>query len=492
MRHRHLRYAAIAWLLVVVIVRARVVASIMTEGSIGSRQSLKGLMKSLYKELASFRSGQVEETAVADRSLVVTESNNEAEHNCLVLIRAIAAAQPPPSSRTAAMDKLLALAKRNASCFRSRSATREFRNGIDAIEKSLLSSSLDPPTPPSRPASLSTTAADGDDDDTGIDIAPPASRTGRRGGPESRAKNVGQTKKKSATTPTTAASTTAATWSSSSSSSSSLLPLTVSEYLDRLKRQSKELYKNPPALPPPTVEIYADEQVATEPQRDARSGRFRFTAAATSQQNNDFDDVATVIAQFRPNRSPEEILRGGAFGGTYFRTITSAVTNQQYIGSQVVRDTLPASWRTGLDEATYLTSSKYRSECNKFGAKCGGSLGMWESSGWIADADPYGWFQWYCRFYQGRRSSDDARQVRRWLALAGPKGRFKSQLCNKIMLVAASKGGSSKSGGSTTCPPAVMNDITISPVIRQTLWHWGLEITEDVLLEHQKKAAKRR
>ena len=95
---------------------------------------------------------------------------------------------------------------------------------------------------------------------------------------------------------------------------------------------------------------------------------------------------------------------------------------------------------------------------------------MWESSGWIVDCDPYGWFQWYCRFYQGRRCSDDARQISRWCKSAGPKGRFRSQLCNKILAAKTSCGNAS-----------------ISPVIRQTLLHWGLEITEIVLEKHRKR-----
>ena len=79
-------------------------------------------------------------------------------------------------------------------------------------------------------------------------------------------------------------------------------------------------------------------------------------------------------------------------------------------------------------------------------------------------------FQWYCMFYRGRRCNDDARQISRWLKSAGPKGRFRSQLCNKIL------------AAKTTC-----NDTSISPVIRQTLLHWGLEIKEDVLAKHKKR-----
>lgn len=120
-----------------------------------------------------------------------------------------------------------------------------------------------------------------------------------------------------------------------------------------------------------------------------------------------------------------------------------------------------------------LTSVTYKNSVNKYGVKCGGSLGMWESSGWITDCDPYGWFQWYCRFYQGRRCADDARQISRWCKSAGPKGRFRSQLCNKIL------------AAHTSC-----DNRSISPVIRQTLLHWGLEITPDVLAKHRKRTGR--
>merc|ERR1712032_4431 len=144
----------------------------------------------------------------------------------------------------------------------------------------------------------------------------------------------------------------------------------------------------------------------------------------------------------------------------------------RYNGQQVLKETVPEEWRNGVPMSS-LTSMKYQTAVNKYGVKCGGSLGMWESSGWIVDCDPYGWFQWYCRFYRGRRCSDDARQISRWCKSAGPKGRFRSQLCNKIL------------AASTTC-----DNRTISPVIRQTLLHWGLEITPTVLEKHKKRVGK--
>jgi hypothetical protein len=242
------------------------------------------------------------------------------------------------------------------------------------------------------------------------------------------------------------------------------LPASVSMYRSRLTKQNKEMYKDPPVLPPPTIMI--ESKSYPLPKRDKESGILTFQPGSN-------ESLQKLIKDFHPNLTPEEVLRAGSFGGTYFRPITSAVTNVRYNAKDVLKDTVHPSWIKGLDQKTQLTSSTYRPQMNKFGVKCGGSLGMWESSGWIADCDPYGWFQWYCRFYQGRRCSDDARQVSRWLKSAGPKGRFRSQLCNKILAANTSH-----------------DDRSISPVIRQTMLHWGLDITPQVLEQHKKRVGK--
>ena len=82
-----------------------------------------------------------------------------------------------------------------------------------------------------------------------------------------------------------------------------------------------------------------------------------------------------------------EILRAGSFGGTYFRPIVSAVTNIHYTDPhQVLATTVRPEWIDGI-HPSWLTSSTYNININKYGVSCGGSLGMWESSGWITDVD---------------------------------------------------------------------------------------------------------
>ena len=243
------------------------------------------------------------------------------------------------------------------------------------------------------------------------------------------------------------------------------LPTSASAYKTRLVSQKKELYKDPPVLPPNSISIEST-LVKSLPKRNKTTGELTFAPG-----NNGNDELSKLLKnEFHPNRTPEEVLRSGSFGGTYFRPIVSAVTNVSYKSADVLKDTVDPSWISGLNKSSMLTSSKYNVAVNKYKVKCGGSLGMWESSGWISNSDPYGWFQWYCRFYSGRRCSDDVRQIKRWCKSAGLKGRFRSQICNKIL------------AAGTVC-----DDVRISPVIRQTLLHWGLEITDDVLNKHRNR-----
>uniref|UniRef100_A0A7S1JA41 Uncharacterized protein n=1 Tax=Eutreptiella gymnastica TaxID=73025 RepID=A0A7S1JA41_9EUGL len=175
---------------------------------------------------------------------------------------------------------------------------------------------------------------------------------------------------------------------------------------------------------------------------------------------------------FRPNLTPKEVLGAGSFGGGYFRAIDSTVTKAHY---DRVWEELPADWLEGLDIATQVASPTYRKAVNRYGVACGAKesartdsfgLQFWESKDWIRAQDPYGWFQWYCRFYQGRRSDDDERQIGRWAALAGPTGRWKQNLIAKCL-----------------CGGKHFDDASVSPVVRQTLQHWAYTLTEADFVE---------
>ncbi|EKU22710.1 hypothetical protein NGA_0037902, partial [Nannochloropsis gaditana CCMP526] len=95
--------------------------------------------------------------------------------------------------------------------------------------------------------------------------------------------------------------------------------------------------------------------------------------------------------EFLPNLTPKEVLRAGSFGGGYFRPIHSSVTGEDYSDAH---KEFPSDWFEGLDMKRMITSKTYRPDINTYGVKCGGSLEMWESSGWITPVDPYGAFQW--------------------------------------------------------------------------------------------------
>ncbi|CAE7652687.1 unnamed protein product, partial [Symbiodinium microadriaticum] len=172
------------------------------------------------------------------------------------------------------------------------------------------------------------------------------------------------------------------------------------------------------------------------------------------RRNSDGEYIFSDYPSFRPNMSPEEVLRAGSFGGTYFRPIYSSVTHKQY--KDEAWKELPSPWLEGIDIKTLVTSKIYRKKVNTYQVECGQGLEAWEKSGWITEADPYGWFQWYCRFFQGRRCSDDDRQIARGLGVMGPTGRWRSNLAKKCL--------------QSSHPMAqAVDDMALSPKVRQLL-----------------------
>jgi hypothetical protein len=101
--------------------------------------------------------------------------------------------------------------------------------------------------------------------------------------------------------------------------------------------------------------------------------------------------------QFKPELKPAEMLRLGVFGGLYMTDC---------------RREFPKSWFTRAK----LSPGKRDHSLNYFKVDASQPLAEWRSKGWLHKDDPRGWFQWYCRYYMGRRMDDDARQIRRWKA----------------------------------------------------------------------------
>ena len=103
-------------------------------------------------------------------------------------------------------------------------------------------------------------------------------------------------------------------------------------------------------------------------------------------------------ADFSPELTPKEMLELGVFGGKYMTDC---------------RVEFPASWFTRAK----LCPERHDPELNHFGINASQPLAVWRAKGWIYDDDPRGWFQWYCRYYMGRRCPDDERQIKRWRAV---------------------------------------------------------------------------
>jgi hypothetical protein len=172
---------------------------------------------------------------------------------------------------------------------------------------------------------------------------------------------------------------------------------------------------------------------------------------------------------FVPNLSPEEVLHQGAFGGTYFRPLFSKT-----MGITIEDDwrELPESWIQGLSADRYLTGLSYDAEVNKYGVVCGQTIEEWEANGWIRhEHDVRGWFQWYCRYFQGRRCADDDRQISRWKKCAGERGRWRRTLLKKYQAA----------GIRSVIDEADDSVDGLSPAIHQTLHHWALEIRQHIL-----------
>lgn len=134
--------------------------------------------------------------------------------------------------------------------------------------------------------------------------------------------------------------------------------------------------------------------------------------------------------EFKPELTPKQMLQLGVFGGKYLNDCQTE---------------FPLDW---------FSTAKLSLECsnpsvNFFGVDASVPLRVWVDKGWIHPDDPRGWFQWYCRYYMGRRHPDDARQIKRWKAMK----RHIAQIVKN-------------------CKP---QDMCCRPKQRQALLHWAYD-----------------
>ena len=101
---------------------------------------------------------------------------------------------------------------------------------------------------------------------------------------------------------------------------------------------------------------------------------------------------------FLPELTPKEMLELGVFGGRYLTDCT---------------DEFPSDWFQNAQ----LCSERHDPSLNFFEINASQPLAEWRRKGWIYEEDPRGWFQWYCRYFMGRRCPDDDRQIKRWRAM---------------------------------------------------------------------------
>lgn len=125
---------------------------------------------------------------------------------------------------------------------------------------------------------------------------------------------------------------------------------------------------------------------------------------------------------FTPELTPKEMLELGVFGGKYMTDCKSE---------------FPASWF----KKAKLCSERHDAALNFFRVNASQPLSVWRKKGWIYREDPRGWFQWYCRYYMGRRLPvEDDRQINRWKEIRRHIGQLKKNAKEAICFAAQNSG----------------------------------------------------
>jgi len=112
-------------------------------------------------------------------------------------------------------------------------------------------------------------------------------------------------------------------------------------------------------------------------------------------------------ADFRPQLTPKEMLTLGVFGGKYLTDCQEEFPRQWFVTAK-------------------LSSLRKDTELNYYRVDASQPLAIWRQKGWISPCDPRGWFQWYCRYYMGRRIMvEDQKQIKRWRSFSRHVGAIK-------------------------------------------------------------------
>lgn len=161
---------------------------------------------------------------------------------------------------------------------------------------------------------------------------------------------------------------------------------------------------------------------------------------------------------FKPLLSPTQVVQAGAFGGSYFGQDVHKSNDYDYT------ELFNFHFKT-LEKDLYLRK-KYTPRVNKFKTRSGMPYQYWYDKGWIHERDPYGWFEWWCKYEMGyRHQTEDRRQIDRWNKFCGKNGRWRNAIYKKIH----------KTG-----------DWKVSPRIQQSLLHWGYKVNKEDYQEWKK------
>lgn len=141
------------------------------------------------------------------------------------------------------------------------------------------------------------------------------------------------------------------------------------------------------------------------------------------------------VPDFKPDLTPKQMLALGVFGGRYMRDCRKEFPAEWFKGAKLHPQNVPGHSPT----------------LNFFGVNASQPLEIWRKKGWINEkVDPRGWFQWYCRYFMGRRlPEEDEKQIKRWKQFARHAGQIKKNCRSK--------------------------DFSCRPVQRQALLHWAYD-----------------